>query len=149
MQKLFTYSIIFTLFISCQKAEKKVLGYWIIEEATYEGEDIFNVLRYNVLSIESNGTCKTPVIEKKNSFNREAHWYTQKKDGQPYLIINSDIPTWNQEFQISFKTRIQGDAKVPEIYLQSKDMFLKAVRHCLSSESVLITCIVIFFEWLQ
>ncbi len=128
MKKFLVFSAALLILTSCQKIEKKIQGNWIIEEATYQNQDILDILRYNVLSIEMNGTCKTPVIKKENSFSRDAIWNIEKKDGRHYLIINSDIPTWNQKFQISFKERIQGDAKIPEIYLQSENMFLKASK---------------------
>lgn len=121
--------LLLLILAACHSAiEKQVQGIWIIEEAYYQDRDIKDGLMTNVLLIEPNGICETPLVSSADWGNNRAHWELEENDGRYFLNITTDDIRWNRKYAISFSNRKQGSAMIPELTLESDSLLLKCSK---------------------
>ncbi len=94
--------LVFIILVSCNPLENKLEGSWAVDQAYYNDEPVIWDLYSNVIILHENNTCDLPMIdwEDRHTSKEKGTWNVYKKEGKPYLNINTPNKIFNRTFEI-------------------------------------------------
>lgn len=101
---LFLFLLLFEItFISCNDMlENDIIGLWIIDEITYEKNNIKPYIYLNMFETKKNHTCTLPVTKVSDirTIKSEGNWKLILINSNPYILINTENELFNDTFKI-------------------------------------------------
>ncbi len=99
-----TSAIIFLvlLFSSCNELEKKIEGYWVIDNACINNTPVLWNYYSNGFELKSDKTCFLPIndFSYRNSDKETGKWSAYEEKDKSYLKIETTNEIFNRNFEI-------------------------------------------------
>ncbi len=109
MKKILIFTIIIFTLASCNELEKKVQGGWVVDQAYYHDEPVLWDLYSNGIGLNKDNKCNLPISDwaDRHTDREKGTWKVSKKNGTPYLKINTTNKIFNRTFEIHNLRKVQ------------------------------------------